>query len=109
MSYVFLAVACISEVIVTSFLKQADGFTRVVPTLIVVIGSVVTFYSMSLAMLTIPVGVAYAIWSGVGIVLVAAVAWVVQKQKLNAGALAGMALIICGVTAMNLFSGINEH
>lgn len=109
MSYIFLAVAVISEVVVTSFLKQAEGFTRLAPTLIVTAGSVVTFYAMSLAMLTIPVGVAYAIWSGAGIVLVAAVAWVVQGQKLNTGALAGMALIICGVILMNLFSSASGH
>jgi small multidrug resistance pump len=108
MSYIFLAVAIISEVIATSFLKQSEGFTRLVPSLIMIMGSMITFYSMSLALKTIPTGVAYAIWSGIGIVLVAAIAWVVQGQKLDTGALAGMGLIVCGVIVMNVFSGINE-
>jgi small multidrug resistance pump len=109
MSYIFLTIAIISEVIATSFLKQSEGFTRLVPSLVMIVGSIVTFYSMSLALRTIPTGVAYAIWSGVGIVLVAAIAWVVQGQKLDTGALAGMALIIVGVIVMNVFSGTNGH
>ena len=109
MNYIYLAVAIVGEVIATSFLKQSEGFTRPVPTLIMAAGYVVTFYFLSLALRTIPTGVAYAIWSGVGIVLVAAIAWIVQGQKLDAGALAGMGLIVAGVLVMNLFSTTAGH
>ncbi|WP_333574065.1 DMT family transporter [Sphingomonas sp.] len=109
MNYMFLAAAIIGEVIATSFLKQSEGFTRPVPTLIMTVGYVCTFYCLSLALRTIPTGIAYAIWSGVGIVLVATIAWVVQGQKLDAAALAGMALIVCGVLVMNLFSSAGAH
>ncbi|GMM59828.1 DMT family transporter [Novosphingobium pituita] len=109
MNYMFLVVAIIGEVIATSFLKQSEGFTRPVPTLIMAAGYVCTFYCMSLALRTIPTGIAYAIWSGVGIVLVTMIAWVVQGQKLDAAALAGMALIVCGVLVMNLFSSTGAH
>ncbi|MFV0923472.1 QacE family quaternary ammonium compound efflux SMR transporter [Sphingomonas sp. Sph1(2015)] len=109
MNYIYLAVAIIGEVIATSFLKQSEGFTRPVPTIVMTVGYLVTFYSLSLALRTIPTGVAYAIWSGVGIVLVATIAWIVQGQKLDAGAIAGMALIVCGVVVMNVFSATNGH
>ncbi|QKS01127.1 QacE family quaternary ammonium compound efflux SMR transporter [Sphingomonas sp. CL5.1] len=109
MSYAFLAIAIVSEVIGTSFLKQSEGFTRLVPTLIMGICYVVAFYFLSLTLRHIPTGVAYAIWSGVGIVLIAAIAWIVQGQKLDAAALIGMALIIAGVVVMNLFSATTGH
>ena len=109
MNYIYLAVAIVGEVIATSFLKQSEGFTRPVPTLIMAAGYVVTFYFLSLALRTIPTGFAYAIWSGVGIVLVAAIAWIVQGQKLDVGALAGMGLIVAGVLVMNLFSTTAGH
>jgi small multidrug resistance pump len=109
MSYLFLAVAIVAEVIATSFLKRSDGFTRPAPTLVTAFGYLVAFYFLSLALRTIPTGVAYAIWSGVGIVLVATIAWVAQGQKLDAGALAGMALIVGGVIVMNLFSTTTPH
>lgn len=109
MNYLFLALAIVGEVFATSFLKQSEGFTRPIPTLIMATGYVITFYCLSLALRTIPTGIAYAIWSGVGIVLIAAIAWIVQGQKLDAAALAGMALIICGVTVMNVFSATTGH
>ncbi len=109
MSYAFLAIAIVSEVIGTSFLKQSEGFTRLVPTLIMGICYVVAFYFLSLTLRHIPTGVAYAIWSGVGIVLIAAIAWIVQGQKLDAAALIGMGLIIAGVVVMNLFSATTGH
>ena len=102
MSYAFLAIAIVSEVIGTSFLKQSEGFTRLVC-------YVVAFYVLSLTLRHIPTGVAYAIWSGVGIVLIAAIAWIVQGQKLDAAALIGMGLIIAGVVVMNLFSATTGH
>lgn len=109
MSYAFLAIAIVSEVIGTSFLKQSEGFTRLVPTLIMGICYVVAFYFLSLTLRHIPTGVAYAIWSGVGIVLIAAIAWIVQGQRLDAAALIGMGLIIAGVVVMNLFSATTGH
>ena len=104
MSYALLMVAILAEVAATSALKQSDGFTRPWPTLVTVVGYAVAFYFLSLALRTLPTGVAYAIWSGVGIVLVTAVAWIWHGQRLDAGALAGMALIVAGVLVMNLFS-----
>ncbi len=109
MSYIFLAIAIVGEVIATSFLKQSEGFTRPLPTVIMAVGYVITFYCLSLALRTIPTGIAYAIWSGVGIVLIAAIAWAVQGEKLDAAALVGMALIICGVLVMNLLSRSAGH
>ena len=109
MNYMFLAFAIVGEVIATSFLKQSEGFTRPVPTIIMAVGYVITFYCLSLALRTIPTGIAYAIWSGVGIVLIAAIAWIVQGQRLDAAALAGMGLIVTGVIVMNLFSASAGH
>ncbi len=105
MSYLLLLVAIVAEVIATSALKQSDGFTRTVPALVTVAGYVVAFYFLSLALRTLPTGIAYAIWSGVGIILVTAVAWVWHGQRLDPAALLGMALIVAGVLVMNLFSG----
>lgn len=109
MSYTFLAIAIVTEVIATSFLKQSEGFTRPVPTIIMAVGYAVTFYFLSLALRQIPTGVAYAIWSGAGIVLITIIAWVIQGQKLDAAAIAGMALIVTGVIVMNLFSTTAAH
>ncbi len=84
-SYLYLAIAIVAEVITTSFLKQSNGFTRLVPTLIMAAGYMVAFYCLSLALRGMPTGVAYAIWSGAGIVLIAGIAWIFQ------GAEAGLA------------------
>jgi len=104
MPYLYLAIAIIAEVCGTSFLKLSDGFTRVVPSTITIVGYAVSFYFLSLTLRTIPTGVAYAIWSGVGIVLISAIAWYFQGQKLDAAAIIGMTLIIAGVTVMYTFS-----
>ena len=104
MGYLYLAVAILAEVIGTSFLKGSAGFTRPLPTAVTVVAYAVAFYALSLTLRTIPTGIAYAIWSGVGIVLIAAVAWIAQGQKLDLPAMLGMALIIAGVGVMNLFS-----
>lgn len=109
MSYVFLGIAIVAEVIATSFLKQSDGFSKPLPTAIMAIGYLVAFYFLSLTLRTIPTGVAYAIWSGVGIVLIASIAWVVHGQKLDAAAMIGMGLIIAGVIVMNLWSRTTGH
>ncbi|WEK02418.1 MAG: SMR family transporter [Candidatus Sphingomonas phytovorans] len=109
MSYLYLAIAIASEVCATSFMKLSEGFTRPVPSIVTIIGYGIAFYFLSLTLRTIPTGVAYAIWSGVGIVLIAAIAWIFQGQKLDAAAIAGMTLIIAGVLVMNVFSKAAAH
>lgn len=99
-----LGVAIVAEVIATSALKASNGFTNLLPAIVVVIGYAVAFYFLALTLRTIPVGVAYAIWSGLGIVLIAMVGWLVFDQKLDAATIVGMALILAGVLVMNLFS-----
>ena len=99
-----LAVAIVSEVIATSALKAADGFTRLAPSVVVVVGYGTAFYFLSLALKSVPVGIAYAIWSGVGIVLLSLIGWVLYDQRLDAPALTGMALIVAGVVILQLFS-----
>jgi small multidrug resistance pump len=109
MTYLYLAVAILSEVIATSFLKISDGFTRPMPSAITVAGYAISFYFLSLALRTIPTGIAYAIWSGVGIVLITTIAWVFQGQKLDAPALGGLGLIVAGVVVINVFSKATAH
>ncbi|MEP9352416.1 SMR family transporter [Xanthobacter sp. KR7-65] len=109
MSYFYLAIAIVAEVIATSALKSAEGFTRLGPSAIVVAGYGVAFFCLSLTLRTLPVGIAYAIWSGVGIVLVAAIAWVLHGQKLDLPALIGLGLIIAGVLVVNLMSKSVAH
>jgi small multidrug resistance pump len=104
MNWFFLSIAILSEVIATSTLKAANGFTRFWPSLVVVLGYASAFYFLSLTLRTIPVGVAYAVWSGVGIVLVAIIGWLAYGQKLDWPAAIGMTLIIAGVVVLNLFS-----
>ncbi|MGO1002806.1 DMT family transporter [Lysobacter sp. CA196] len=107
--YLYLSIAIAAEVVATSALKASDGFTRLVPSLIVGIGYATAFYFLSLVLRTVPVGVAYAIWSGVGIVLIAAIGWLFMKQTLDAGALAGIGLIVAGVAVIQLFSKSAAH
>ncbi len=107
--WTFLGIAILGEVIATSALKASDGFSRLVPSIVVAVGYMIAFYFLSLALRAIPVGVAYAIWAGLGVVLVAAISWVVYGQKLDFAAIAGMALIIAGVAVMNLFSKSVSH
>ncbi len=109
MHYFHLGIAIIAEVIATSFLKQSDGFRHLGPSLIMVTGYGVAFYFLSLALRDIPTGVAYAIWSGAGIVLITTVAWIFQGQKLDAPEMIGITLIIAGVAVMNLFSKAAVH
>jgi len=109
MKYLPLAVAIVSEVIATTAMKQSDGFTRPLWAVVTVVGYGVAFYFLSLTLKTIPTGVAYAIWSGVGIVLISVAAWAFQGQKLDAAAVIGMALIVAGVVVMNVFSKVSAH
>lgn len=104
MQYVFLAVAIIAEVIGTSALKASNGFTVWQPSLVVVLAYGISFYCLALALRTIPVGIAYAIWSGVGVVLISAVGWIVYRQRLDAAAIVGIGLIIAGVAVIQLLS-----
>lgn len=104
MAYILLAIAIVAEVIATSFLKRSNGFTNLVPSIVATLGYVVAFYSLSRVLGTIPTGIAYAIWSGAGIVLIVAVAWILHGQKLDAPAIIGMSLIVSGVVVMNVFS-----
>ena len=104
MGYLYLSIAVAAEVIATSALKASDGFTRPLPTVIVALGYGVAFYFLSLVLKTVPVGVAYAIWSGAGIVLIGLIGWLVLKQPLDVPAMLGMGLIIAGVAVIQLFS-----
>jgi len=106
---VYLTIAIIGEVIATSFLRASAGFTQLVPTIVVVVGYGVTFYFFSLALQTIPVGIGYAIWSGVGIVLVSIIAYFAYGQSLDVPALVGIGLILAGVLVINLFSQSSAH
>lgn len=109
MGNVFLAIAIIGEVVATSLLRASQGFTQPIPSLLVVLFYSVTFYFLSLALQTIPVGVAYAIWSGVGIVAISGIAFIVYQQTLDLAALIGIGLIIAGVLVINLFSQSSPH
>lgn len=104
MPYLYLAIAIVAEVIGTSALKATEGFTRPVPSAVVIAGYGVAFYFLALALKHIPVGVAYAIWSGVGVALITLIGWLVFRQKLDAAALAGIGLIVAGVVVIHLFS-----
>ena len=108
-SWMFLAVAIVAEVIATSALKASEGFTRTVPSTIVVVGYGVAFYFLSMVLKSIPVGVAYAIWSGLGVVLVTTVGWLLYGQKLDAWGFVGIALIVAGVMVLNLLSKASAH
>lgn len=102
--WLYLIVAIVSEVAATSSLKSADGFTRFWPSCVVVAGYASAFYFLSLTLKSIPVGIAYAIWSGVGTALVVLVAWVFMGQKLDLPSVIGIMLIVTGVLVLNLFS-----
>lgn len=104
-----LAIAICGEVIATTALKASNEFTRLIPSLIVVIGYCTAFYYMSISLRVLPVAIMYAIWSGMGIVLVSIIGWLVYKQKLDLPSIIGMGLIIVGVFVINLFSKSVGH
>jgi multidrug transporter EmrE-like cation transporter len=108
-NWLFLAIAIFGEVLATSALKSSDGFTKLGPSVVVAIGYGVAFYFLSLALKSIPVGIAYAVWAGLGIVLVACIAWIFHGQRLDAWAFVGMGLIVCGVAVLNLLSKAGAH
>jgi small multidrug resistance pump len=104
MQWLYLSIAILAEVIATSSLKAAEGFTRLIPSLIVVFGYGTAFYFLSLTLRTMQVGTAYAIWSGVGTVIISIVAWLFYNQKLDAPSILGMSLIISGVVIIKFLS-----
>ena len=109
MHHVYLGLAILAEVVATSALKASDSFTRPWPTVIVIVGYIVSFYLLTLCLDKIPIGVAYAIWSGVGIVLIGASGAVFYKEMPDRWTLLGMGLIISGVVVINLFSKAPAH
>ena len=109
MQWFFLSVAIVSEVVATSALKSSNGFTQFWPSVVVVAGYAVAFFFLSLALRTLSVGIAYAIWSGAGIVLISLVAWLFLGQALDGPAILGLALIVAGVVILNVFSRSTIH
>jgi small multidrug resistance pump len=107
--WVALAIAIVAEVIGTTALKASNEFTRLLPSLIVVVGYGTAFYFMAMSMRVLPVGIMYAIWSGMGIVLVSIIGWVIYRQVLDVPAIIGMALIILGAIVINVFSKTIGH
>jgi small multidrug resistance pump len=108
-AYLYLALAIITEVIATTTLKATDEFSRLVPSVIVVLGYMASFYFMTLVLRTIPVGITYAVWSGVGIVLVAIFGAIAYKQIPDLASIIGMTLIIAGVVVIHVFSRNISH
>jgi small multidrug resistance pump len=109
MKWAYLLIAICAEVAATSALKSSEGFSRLVPSVAVVIGYGIAFYFLSLTLDSIPVGISYAIWSGIGIVLISLIGWFYFGQNLDAPAIAGIALIIAGVAVINLLSRTASH
>lgn len=108
-AYAWLAIAILAEVVATSALRASDGFTRFVPSIIVVLGYGIAFYGLSLTLKSIPVGIVYAIWSGAGIVLITLVALALYRQVPDTAAVVGLGLIVAGVVVLNVFSKMEAH
>lgn len=109
MTYIYLIIAVAFEVVATSALKETQGFTKLLPSLVTVAGYAAAFYFLSLVLKVMPVGVVYAMWSGAGIVLITAIAWIWFRQSLDLPALLGIGLIMAGVIVINLFSKSVAH
>ena len=107
--YVYLGIAIVAEVIATSALKATAGFTKPLPSLVVVFGYALAFYMLSLTLRSIPVGVAYAIWCGAGMALISVIGWLVLRQRLDIGAIVGISLIVLGVIILSVFSRVTMH
>ncbi|KAA8732439.1 QacE family quaternary ammonium compound efflux SMR transporter [Acinetobacter qingfengensis] len=104
MSYLYLVIAIIAEVIATSALKASNGFSILIPSLVTIIGYSIALFCLSLTLKTIPVGIAYAIWSGAGIILISTIGWIFFKQHLDLPAFIGLGLMITGIIVINVFS-----
>ncbi len=109
MPYLFLAIAIAAEVAATSALKASEEFSRLGPSVVVVVGYGIAFYFLTLVLRTVPLGIAYALWSGLGMVLVAVIGIVIYRQVPDWPAVLGMALIITGVMVINLYSDTAGH
>ncbi len=109
MTYIYFAAAIVSEVVATSALKASEEFTKLIPSLIVIIGYCISFYLVTLVLRTIPIGITYAIWSGIGIVLIAIVGAILYKQIPDIPAVIGMGLIIAGIVIINVYSKTIVH
>lgn len=109
MKYLFLSLAIVLEIVGSSFLKVSDGFSKLIPTVVCAIAYIACFYFLSHALKFIPLGIAYAIWSGLGIVLTAIISVVIFKQSMDFPAIIGMLLIITGVVVMNFASKTIVH
>lgn len=108
-TYALLFFAIVAEVVATTALARTDGFTRLWPSVVTIAGYAIAFWSLSFVLRVMPTGVVYAIWSGLGIVLVALVAWVWTRQTLDLPAIVGLGLIVAGVAVINLFSQTVGH
>lgn len=104
-----LGLAILAEVVATSALKASDSFSQLVPSIVVVVGYGTAFYCLSLALRSVPLGIAYAIWSGAGTALIALIGMVLYRQKLDPAAMLGIGLIVAGVLVLNLFSKSSAH
>ncbi len=109
MAWIYLCIAIIAEVIATTALKQTEGFTKLVPSFLVVSGYGIAFYLLSKIVQLLPLAITYAIWSGAGIALVGIVGWIWLGQKLDPAAILGISLIILGVIVINVFSSTISH
>ncbi|HEY8593700.1 MAG TPA: multidrug efflux SMR transporter [Devosiaceae bacterium] len=109
MHYVYLLLSICTEVAATTALKATNSFTNPVPTAVVVIGYALTFYFFNLTLSQMPIGIAYAIWSGLGMVLITLFSWVIYKQALDLPAMVGIAFILAGVLVLNLSSKASVH
>ena len=109
MAFVYLALAIVAEVVATSALKSSDGFTRLWPSVTVAVGYGLAFYLLSLVLRSVPVGIAYAFWAGLGIVLVTLVGLVVYGERPDLPALLGLAMIVGGVVVIQVFSSVPAH
>ena len=108
-TYIYLATAIVAEVIATSALKSSAGFSKLLPSIVVVAGYGTAFYLLSLTLRTMPIGIVYAVWSGVGVALISVIGWLVFKQSMDLAAIIGITLIVLGVVILNVFSKVSAH
>lgn len=109
MTYFILFLAILAEVIATTALKSSDSFTKLGPSIVLVVGYAMSFYLLSIVMRSMPTGVTYAIWAGLGIVLISVFGYLFNNEKLDLAACIGMSLIVIGVVVINVFSKTVSH
>ncbi|WP_189470472.1 SMR family transporter [Litchfieldella qijiaojingensis] len=109
MVYIYLGLAIVAEVIATSALKASNEFTRLWPSVLVVVGYAIAFYMLTLALRTLPVGIAYAFWAGLGIVLITLIGILIYGETPDLPAVLGLAMIIGGVVVIQVFSKVSAH